>query len=54
MNDATDAVENRYPWVREHLEAVREPDPKSYILLYGAGAFLLGLGVFVTLARRSR
>jgi hypothetical protein len=54
MNDATDAVEDRYPSLREHMEAVREPAPKSYILLYGAGVFLLGFGVFVTLARRVR
>jgi hypothetical protein len=47
-------VQNHDPSAREDVEAAREPNPEGDALLRDAGAFLLGFGVFVTLAKRSR
>lgn len=54
VGEAMDAVQNHDPSAREDVEAAREPNPEGDALLRDACGFLLGFGVFVTLAKRSR
>jgi hypothetical protein len=54
VGEAIDAVQNNDPSARADVEAAREPNQEGDDLLRDAGLFLLGFGVFVTLARRGR
>jgi hypothetical protein len=54
VSEAIEAVQSHDASAREDVEAAREPNPEGDALLRDAGLFLLGVGVFVMLARRSR
>jgi hypothetical protein len=54
VGEAIDAVQNHDPSARADVEAAKEPNVVGDELLRDGGLFLLGFGVFVTLAKRGR